>query len=513
MGENPLDKIFREAAENIPVEEPSSAGWIELSKSVKAFGSNGSAGFLRFGTGKFTALLLIIAITSSALYMSTSADEKELAANEEVESNSKLEVQAGNRAEAIEEENAFIGTNSSYTNEKLSTYSQQEDNNEAHVNFSALIESVESASDKNQEEHQQGTTRNSSLIGKNIQVNGETAGLSARESERISTSFDLQADGKSQGKDAARARLENLENRTSRSRTQSDHTSENSTWSGNSASAQTRSIRVNRGSRNGSNTVVSKPHSMDFYIPSIPSAIEPRRENGPWLQPSPQRKPSVAVNDGDVPYKKSRFSIIPYASVDHSIVNLNTDIRYLASSRILEEDRGLAYSLGARLRWNLNTRFNVDAGFYYVDKGTIAGILGVAEDPVHSNFTIEAEFLELPIMLSYRLPFRGFGISLGAGSHFRKNTASDKSVINEFDQVSGTFYSINTNNSSVGLGLVSTLGLDIKLSPRVSLLLEPSYRYGLDDLVLISGNDGYNLPLNPSVHSFSLGTGLIMQLK
>jgi hypothetical protein len=222
-----------------------------------------------------------------------------------------------------------------------------------------------------------------------------------------------------------------------------------------------------------------------------------------------------------------RFRLGIYVSLDYNYYTLkeNKDVAQAESdfvnqsSSIKGEKWGGQYTVGIIGGYLFTQKLSLEAGVFYSQKKKLHADIYTpaytnAEEEMFTDFTYdyEARYFEMYGRIKYYFHQRknSFYATLGAAGSFNLHSGNETS--DYFSRVSHSESSnvtdrVTLDASSAGLVLVLSAGMEIPVSNRLDLYIEPAYRYSFNPV--IKQPDYNRVPVEHFLRSISLATGLM----
>ena len=191
-----------------------------------------------------------------------------------------------------------------------------------------------------------------------------------------------------------------------------------------------------------------------------------------------------------IPSSKFTFGISFSPDYAYRTLSASGDAKDIAASRDSYEDPKLGFTTGIRGFYVLHPKWRLELGLLYSDKGEKVDFQHyVAIDPRRGfvsgdNTTISLvhryHYVDVPLKANYMIPYKRMKIFFSGG--LTTNIFAQHITVSEVETSDG---SIDKNQSegeklsSIGLSANLGFGLEMKLSTKFQLRLEPEFRHSI----------------------------------
>lgn len=163
---------------------------------------------------------------------------------------------------------------------------------------------------------------------------------------------------------------------------------------------------------------------------------------------------------------------------------------------------------GLRVQYTLDRQLAFFTGVSLTSKGNLQGWIR-SSPTLSTEYQLSGQYVEVPVALKFIQPLRGMDIYARAGLTFQFNRPGEMNRVVVHDEGSKQQSTLALAGGSMGTAIDLGAGIQIPLSDRLGLFIEPSYQMALSPAVKHPSFD--LLPFNPRIHSFSIATGLSFQ--
>ena len=250
---------------------------------------------------------------------------------------------------------------------------------------------------------------------------------------------------------------------------------------------------------------IEEPRNEIVYIENLPPLKS-------FLKPGGKKKKQLELDGCLVtrPYMREKVYVDLYFTPEISARMLeakNQNFQSYAEKRAGAETATLSSTIGARASYVTKRGFAVRAGisktdikerFQYI-KGTKISweVIKDQEGRVIDSAKVETlivdqinnkySFIDIPILAGYEFEMRDFVLSANLGLGLNLSAKQSGRILspdlNGLYNLEGPFEGNNQiYKTNVGASLMGSFGLNYKLRPRLTLLLEPSFRYFIKDI-------------------------------
>ena len=178
------------------------------------------------------------------------------------------------------------------------------------------------------------------------------------------------------------------------------------------------------------------------------------------------------------------------------------------------ENPKIGFTAGLNFLWKLNTKFSVEAGVMYSDKGYQTKTLQLSEDLPRNypeplpgdqstaSFVYHYRFMDVPLKVSYYILNKEVKLFLSgglSGNFFLGETDTYSMTYRDGHSASGNTTPATTF-SMLNLSIVAGFGISFHISKKLLVRIEPIYRQGITPFS--------DSPLKDYLYSAVLNTGL-----
>ena len=211
---------------------------------------------------------------------------------------------------------------------------------------------------------------------------------------------------------------------------------------------------------------------------------------------------------------KSKFSIGITFSPDYCyrILKSNDSDSKTIEYRDSIEVPKFGFTTGFAFLYNVNNRFNIEAGLLFSDKGEKSKIdlgpnlLSDPSQPIKVSATNSYQYLDIPIKANYSIIDKRLRLFISAGISTNVFLIGKETFIAEYEDGSTKkrSHDFSVDFSKINFAALVGLGLDYDLTNKVRIRIEPIYRRSINSII--------DAPIKGYLYSVGLNAGVFVNI-